>query len=591
MERHLAAILAADVAGYSRMVAEDEEGTLQTLGAYRAAISDLVTEHIGRIFGTAGDSIVVEFASAVQAVRAAVAIQRALKRRNADLPESRRIKFRIGLNLGDVIAEGSDLLGDGVNIAARLQEVAAPAGICLTGAVREQIEGKLNFPIASLGERSLKNIPRPIPVYRVDWELEALAAADLLGGGALALPDKPSIAVLPIVNMSGDPEQEYFADGITEDLITALSHYRWFFVIARHSTFAYKGRAVDVKQVARELGVRYVLEGSVRKVGTRIRATAQLIEADSGNHLWAERFDRDLANIFALQDEITQNVVAAIEPEMLLVEGRRAARKSTASLDAFDCCMRGQWHFHQLTRENNSKAETWLRRSISLDPTFAQAHMALARTLNNRIWQGWSRDIEQDLAGGYAAAVRAVSLDDRDPYAHYALSWLSIAKRQHEQALAEAQRAIDLNPNFALGFWVLGVVRTFIGHFPEAVDAMLRSIRLNPHDAQAGAMLGNLALAQYHQRNYAEAAGLADRALRGRRTTSILPTLLASLGQLGKSAEPKDIIAELKRLVPVDAERYWDIINPYAEARHLAHLVEGLRKAGVSEPRRLWGGA
>jgi adenylate cyclase len=341
MERRLAAILAADVAGYSRMVAEDEEGTLQTLGAYRAAISDLVTEHIGRIFGTAGDSVVVEFASAVQAVRAAVAIQRALKRRNADLPERRRIEFRIGLNLGDVIVEGSDLLGDGVNIAARLQEVAAPAGICLAGAVLEQIEGKLNFPVTSLGERSLKNIPRPIAVYRVDWELETLAAADLLGGGALALPDKPSIAVLPIVNMSGDPEQEYFADGITEDLITALSHYRWFFVIARNSTFAYKGRAVDVKQVARELGVRYVLEGSVRKAGTRIRATVQLIEADSGNHLWAERFDRDLVNIFALQDEITQSVVAAIEPEMLLVEGRRAARKSTASLDAFDCCMRG----------------------------------------------------------------------------------------------------------------------------------------------------------------------------------------------------------------------------------------------------------
>jgi adenylate cyclase len=591
MERRLAAILAADVAGYSRMVAEDEEGTLQTLGAYRATISDLVTEHIGRIFGTAGDSIVVEFASAVQAVRAAVAIQRALKRRNADLPERRRIEFRIGLNLGDVIVEGSDLLGDGVNIAARLQEVAAPAGICLTGAVREQIEGKLNFPIAALGERSLKNIPRPIPVYRIDWELEALAAADLLSGGALALPDKPSIAVLPIVNMSGDPEQEYFADGITEDLITALSHYRWFFVIARNSTFAYKGRAVDVKQVARELGVRYVLEGSVRKVGTRIRATAQFIEADSGNHLWAERFDRDLVNIFALQDEITQSVVAAIEPEMLLVEGRRAARKSTASLDAFDCCMRGLWHFHQLTGENNSKAETWLRRSLALDPTFAQAHMALARTLNNRIWRGWSRDIEQDLADGYAAAVRAVSLDERDPYTHYALSWLSIVKCQHEQALAEAQRAIDLNPNLALGFWVLGVIRTYIGHFPEAVDAMLRSIRLNPHDAQAGAILGNLALAHYHQGNYPEAAGLADRALRRRGQVTILPTLLASLGQLGKSAEAKDIIAELKLPVPVDAERYWHTINPYAEARHLVHLVEGLRKAGVSEPRRLWGGA
>src|SRR5215468_5258145 len=304
VKRRLAAILAADVAGYSRMVAEDEEVTLRTLGAYRHAIGDRISEHTGRIFGTAGDSVMAEFTSAVQAVRAAVAIQQALQRRNADLPEGRRMEFRIGINLGDVVAEGDDLLGDGVNIAARLQAIAAPAGICLSGAVREQIEGKLDFPLAALGERTLKNIPRPVAVYRVDWAADVLPTG-VLGGAAPTLPDKPSMAVLPFANLSGDPEQDYFVDGITEDIITALSHYRWFFVIARNSTFAYKGRpGVDVKQVARELGVRYVLEGSVRKAGNRIRATAQLIEAESGKHLWAERFDRELSDIFALQDDI-----------------------------------------------------------------------------------------------------------------------------------------------------------------------------------------------------------------------------------------------------------------------------------------------
>src|SRR5262249_24007843 len=291
---------------------------------------------------------------------------------------SRRLEFRIGLNLGDVVVEGADLLGDGVNIAARLQEVAAPAGICLSGAVREQVEGKLDFPLATLGERRLKNIPRAVPIFRVDWGVDAPTVTAVLGGGALALPDKPSIAVLPFANLSGDPEQEYFVDGITEDIITALSHYRWFFVIARNSTFAYKGRpGVDVKQVGRELGVRYVVEGSLRRSGNRIRATAQLIEADSGKHIWAERFERDLSDIFALQDEITQSIVGAIEPEMLMVEGGRAARKSVVNLDAFDCCMRGVWHFHQHTSDDSRQAERWLRRSIELDPRLAHSHTYL----------------------------------------------------------------------------------------------------------------------------------------------------------------------------------------------------------------------
>jgi adenylate cyclase len=579
--RRLIAILAADVAGYSGLMAQDEEGTLRTLSAYRAVISDLAAEHSGRIFGSAGDGFIVEFLSAVQAVRAAVAIQRALLRHNSDLPADRRMEFRIGVNLGDVVAQGEDRLGHGVNVAARLQGIAEPSGICISATVRDHIEGKLNFPLLNLGERRLKNIPRPVEVFRVEWEAAAEAAERLIGA-RLMVPDKPSIAVLPFVNMSGDPEQEYFADGISEDIITALSHYRWFFVIARNSTFAYKGRSVDVKQVARELGVRYVLEGSVRKAGGRIRATAQLIEADAGNHIWAEHFDRDVTDIFALQDEITQSVVAAIEPELQSVEGKRAVRKSaSANLDSFDCCMRGIWHFNQFTPEDSSQAEIWLRRSIQADPAFAQAHMMLARLLSTRIWWGWSPNIDQDLTDGYLAAAHSATLDERDPYCHYALFLFSILTRRHDQALTQAQRSLDLSSNFSLGYFALGWIRIYIGHFPEAIDPILRSQRLNPNDPQSGAHLAIVGLAYYHQREYETALRYAESGPRRRRHPLVLRTLLASLGQLGRIKEAQAILQEIEQSETTAQRRYWEITNPYLHDSHLAHLRDGVLKAGL----------
>jgi TolB-like protein/class 3 adenylate cyclase len=578
--RRLAAILAADVVGYSRLVAEDEEGTLRTLGAYRAAIADLVREHGGRIFGTAGDSVIVEFASAVQSVRAAVAIQRALQRHNADLPPTRRLEYRIGINVGDVVAEGDDLLGDGVNVAARLQEVASPAGICISGAVREQTEGKLEFHINPLGERALKNIPRRVAVHAVDWSPEVVTA-DMLGDSLLALPDKPSIAVLPFVNMSGDREQEYFADGVTEDIITALSHYRWFFVIARNSTFAYKGRALDVKQIARELGVRYVLEGSVRRSASRVRATAQLVDAETGTHLWAERFDRDFSDVFALQDEITQSVVAAIEPEMLLVEGKRATRKNVASLDAFDNCMRGIWHFQQFARDENRVAEGLLRRAIDLDPNLALAHSYLTRTLNNRVWLGWSEDVDKDIADEFAAASRAVALDERDPYSHYALSQAAMLTLHHEQSVAAAQRAIDLSPNFALGYFALGHIRIYVGRSSEAIDPLLRCLRLNPSDRQSEVYLGMTALAQYHIGNFEDSSEHCRRALRVRPHRWILRILLAALGQLDRREEAAAALAELEELRPPQPERHWEVTMPYADRASRAFFEEGLRKASL----------
>ena len=398
---------------------------------------------------------------------------------------------------------------------------------------------------------------------------------------ALALPDKPSIAVLPFSNMSGDPEQEYFADGITEDIITALSHHRWFFVIARNSTFVYKARAVDVKQVALELGVRYILEGSVRRAGQRVRITGQLVEAETGNHLWAERFDRDMADIFAIQDEITQSVVGAIEPEMLLIEGKRAFRKQVGNLDAFDCCMRAMWHFSQLAPEDQEQAVALLRQAITLDPNLAQAHMTLARTLNARIWYGWSSDIAKDVSEIYAAATRSVSLDDRDPYSHYALCWASLLRQMHAQALAEAQRSIDLNPNFALGFFSLGLVRVYIGHFTEALDSLLRSLRLNPNDPQAGSFLSFVALAHYHRENYEEAAHHGQLAVRARRPYLALRALLASLGQLGRIEEARPLLDEFIARQPKDPHRQFEVTTPYLDVKYREHLADGLRRAGV----------
>jgi adenylate cyclase len=580
--RRLAAILAADVAGYSRLMATDEEATVRTLDTYRRTIADLVNEHGGRIFGSAGDSVIAEFSSAVQAVRAAVAIQRALHRHNADLPQDRRMNFRIGINVGDVVADGDNLLGDGVNVAARLEGVAEPGGICISGSVRDQIYGKLSFGLTSLGERSLKNIGRPIPAYAVDWHPGDPVATGVLGG-ALVLPDKPSIAVLPLSNMSGDPEQEYFADGITEDLITALSHHRWFFVIARNSTFVYKGRPVDVKQIARELGVRYILEGSVRRAGPRVRITGQLIEAETGNHLWAERYDRELTDIFAIQDEITQNVVAAIEPEMLLVEGKRAFSKNVSNLDAFDRCMRAMWHFSQVTPEHHQQAVALLRTAITLDPNLAQAHMVLARTLNGQIWYGWSTNPERDIVEAYAEAERSVALDERDPYSHYAFCWASLNKGMHAQALSEAQRSIDLNPNFALGFFSLGLTRVYLGHFTEASDALLRSLRLNPNDPQAGSFMSFVALAHYHQENYEEAAHFGELAARARRSYLSVRALLASLGQLGRVEEAKPLLHEFMSRQPNDPKRHFELTTPYADVKYREHLLDGLRRAGLPE--------
>src|SRR6266568_3835742 len=413
VERRLTAILAADVAGYSRLMGGDEEGTLVQLKAHRSALVDpKITEHRGRIVKTTGDGVLVEFSSVVDAVRCAVDVQRGMAERNAGVPQEKRIEFRIGINLGDIIIDGGDIFGDGVNVAARLEGIAEPGNICISDDAYRHVRDKVDVPFEDAGEQSLKNIARPVRAYRV-W----ISGAESRVRPALALPDKPSIAVLPFHNMSGDPEQEYFADGIVEDIITALSRFKSLFVIARNSSFTYKGRAVDVKQVGRELGVRYILEGSVRKAANRVRITGQLIDSATNAHLWADRFDGALEDIFDLQDQVTASVVGAIGPQLEQAEIERAKRKPTESLDAYDYFLRSMAGVHQFTRDANNDALRLFNKAIELDPEFAAAYGAAARCYAQRIANGWMVDRAREIAEADRLARRGAQLGKDDAVA------------------------------------------------------------------------------------------------------------------------------------------------------------------------------
>ncbi len=419
VDRRLAAILAADVVGFSRLVGRDEEGTIARLKALRQELIDpSIARHGGRIVKTMGDGVLVEYPSVVDAVRNAAELQQAIAGHEADGPEDDRIRFRIGVNLGDIVIDGDDILGDGVNVAARLEALSEPNGVCISGAAFDQVDGKLDLAFDDLGEREMKNIRKPVRVYRVRMDRGRAEAATAGEAATLAMPDKPSIAVLPFENMSGDPEQDYFSDGITEDLITALSRIRWFFVIARNSTFAYKGRGVDVREVARELGVRYVIEGSVRKAGNRVRLTAQLIDGPTGTHVWATRYDRDLEDIFAVQDELTQTVVGAIEPELSKAEQERARLKKPEALDVWDIYLRGMSSLNALTGESLAEAEKTFARAIALDSGFAGAVAGLAEVHYYTVVLGLAADPDAARRAALEAARRAAELDREDAGAH-----------------------------------------------------------------------------------------------------------------------------------------------------------------------------
>jgi TolB-like protein len=561
----------------------DEEGTLLELKAHRKELVDpKILEHRGRIVKTTGDGILVEFVSVVDAVRCAVDIQRGMAERNITAAVEKRIEFRIGINVGDIISDADDIYGDGVNVAARLQALADPGGIYVSRVVHDQVRDKLNFGFDDMGEQTVKNIARPVSVHRV--RIDDDAAPKSVGNGSgrfeTTISDRPALAVLPFVNLSGDPEQEYFADGVSEDIITALSKLRWFFVIARNSSFTYKGKAVDVKRAARELGVRYVLEGSVRKGGNRVRITAQLIDASTGNHIWANRYDGDLTDVFALQDEITKKVVAAIEPRLLEAEGLRSQSRSPERLGAWDMVIRANSIFWRLTKAETEHAIDLLQQAVSRYPEYAPAHSLLAFILLIAGYIG-ARSNEAQLTQASTLARRAAELDDSDPWAHLALGFAAFMRRQTPIAAADLHRSLSLNPNFAAAHGYLGWALAFDGQTSLASAHLEEAIRLSPHDPQNAIFNTGLAIVHYFTGDYARAVEFSRKALEQRSAfTAGYRIHVASLAQAGQLDEAREALARLKEVHPALSIAWIQQNVPYTAAA-MAKFVEGMRKAGL----------
>jgi adenylate cyclase len=585
VERKLAAILAADVVGYSRLMGEDEAGTLAHLKEHRRELIDpKISEHKGRIVKTTGDGMLIEFPSVVEAVACAVAVQRGMAERNVATPEEQRIVFRVGVNLGDIIiGEDNDIHGDGVNVAARLEGIAKPGGICISGTVRDHIGDRLDLAFEDMGEQTLKNIARPVRAYRVRLGTAKRTPANSAAEATptLALPDKPSVAVLPFANMSSDPEQEFFADGIAEDVTTALSRYPSLFVIARNSCFTYKGRAVDVKQVGRELGVRYVLEGSLRKSGNRIRVTAQLVEAETGNHVWAERYDRDLADIFAVQDEITEAVTIAIAPAIAEAERQRAMRRPPESLDAWAAYQRGLWHLSKVTVEDFTIALKLFETGTHLDPGFAGCYsgLALGRLQASAVYQLGDPVEAQSSAELFAR--RAVALDGANAEALSCLGWALQARGELAGALAEIEQALAMSPNLAVAHWHRGAVLIFLGRPKEGLASIDASIRLDPRNPFSVIRLLNITCGLYFSGEYEATVDAAGRLIRSYPDfPMVYRWSAAALGQLGRNTEAKDALDKAMNLAPAAFNMYVRNRVPWFRPEDHAHLLDGLRKAG-----------
>ncbi len=578
VERRLAAILAADVAGYSRLMGVDEEATLTTLKEHRSELLDpKIAEHRGRIVKTTGDGALIEFASAVDAVRCAMEIQRAMAKRNASIPEERRIEFRIGINVGDIIIDEGDIYGDGVNIAARVETLASQGAICISDNAYQQIKGKLAIEVSDMGEQQLKNIAQPVRVFSV--HLDGAPARP-----ALALPDKPSIAVLPFNNMSGDPEQEYFADGIVEDIITALSRVKSFFVIARNSSFTYKGKAVDIKQVSRELGVRYVLEGSVRKGADRVRITAQLIDSASGSHLWAEHYDRQLTDVFAVQDEITWNIVNAIQPELTHAEIERVHRKLPENLGAWDLVLRARALSSKMTPNDNAKAKALLQQAIIIDPEYGAAYRLLSWCFAVEGFFGWSERPWNSFQEGERYVETAVRLDPDDAEPLQGLAQILIMTSRAQNAIEVARRAIELNPNSSAGYsWLAGAL-AFAGHPEEAIVAAERALRSSPRDPFRFGTFMTISNAHF-------IAGRSEVALDwARKAVQLAPNWVGGYINIAAIAAELELMPEAKAAavkITLLAPRFRLAgvrKNPlFARKEDIERLVGGLRKAGLPE--------
>ncbi|MEE9509792.1 MAG: adenylate/guanylate cyclase domain-containing protein [Candidatus Bathyarchaeia archaeon] len=622
VKRKLAAIFSADVKGYSRLMGDDEVATIRTLEEYREVMSMHIERQGGRVVDSPGDNLLAEFSSVVDAVESAVEVQRHLKTKNAELPENRKMEFRIGINLGDVIEEGERIYGDGVNIAARIESLADAGGICISGTAFDQVKNKLNLGYEFRGKHDVKNIEEPVRVYKVlmepegagkvigevspktrQWQKAAIASlvVIIIVAGVLAIWNfylgrpskepassdrmaftqlhKPSIAVLPFVNMSRDPEQEYFSDGMTEDLITDLSKISGLFVIARNSVFTYKGKPVKVEEVGRDLNVQYVLEGSVRKAGNRVRISAQLIEATTKRNLWAERYDRDLEDIFALQDEVTEKIVAALSVKLTEDEQKRLLRKYTDDMKAYDYYLRGLEYYHRMTGEANIQARQMLERAVDSDPEFAAAYAYLGLT-HWADWALWGSQEPQTLERAFELAKKAIALDDQQPEGHALLGEIYLWKKQYEQSIAEMNKAIAIDPNAFDGFARLASVLNFSGRPDEAIEFMNKAMKLNP--VYPVWYPFNIGHAYFLKGQYEEAIVIMKRVID--RNPNFLPPyafLAVSYVELKQEKEAHSVATELKRLNPNHS--FVDSLKriPYKDEAILERIFYNLRKAGV----------
>jgi TolB-like protein/class 3 adenylate cyclase/Tfp pilus assembly protein PilF len=587
VERRLAAVLAADVGGYSRLMGRDEEGTLANLKSFRKTLIDpAVAAHRGRIVKTTGDGMLVEFASAVDAARCAAEIQRGMAEQNADVPQDVRIEFRIGIHVGDIIIDDNDIFGDGVNIAARLEGIAEPGGVCISDDAQRQIRGKVDIAFEDLGLQTLKNIAEPMRAWRMrlDGRASPIAPAKPAAGSPppLALPDKPSVAVLPFQNMSGDPEQEYFADGMVEDIITALSRFKSLFVIARNSSFTYKGKAVDIKQVGRELGVRYVLEGSVRKAGNRVRITGQLIEASTGRHLWADKFDGALEDVFGLQDQITTSVVGLIAPTLEAAEIERAKQKPTERLDSYDFYLRGMALANRM--RSLPEAREFFRKAFEQDPEYGAAYAMAA----------WTLMIQQSISGvplsaemraeGIRLAHRAAAVGSDDAFtlarAGHVLTYLG---HEYDRGASMVEQAVALNPNLAMAWHARGWVSLMGGDGERSVESFDRMIRLSPLDPlRIGAWNGS-AFALSYLRRFEEGCAVAMKSIQFVANAHTLGALIVNLIGAGREAEAREAVAQLVKLQPDFRVSHVNEAFPVRSADERNRMVDALRKAGLPD--------
>lgn len=571
--------------GYTRLIGLDEDGTIARQRALRHSIVDPeLAKNAGRVVKTTGDGLLVEFGSAVDAVRCAISVQELVARHEEELPADRRIRYRVGINLGDVVVEGDDLLGDGVNVAARLEGIAEPGGICISDAVYRSVEARVEARFENLGEQSVKNIAAPVRTWKWIRDVDGGPADDegLAKGGAEA--GKPSIAVLPFTNMSGDSEQEYFADGMAEDIITELSKMPWFFVVARNSTFTYKGRAVDVKAVGAELGVSYVLEGSVRKAGSRLRINAQLIDARTGNHVWADRFDRQIADIFDIQDEITQAIIGAVSPEFVSAEIRKSQHKDPKQLDAWECVMRGRSLVWKLGREEAVEARKLFEQAIELSPgdQLGLSDLALVHFLD--AFYEWSDSREISLERMVSTARRAVAVDEGDPLALTILAWAYLFARNWDEALVTIDQAIAISPNFAPAIGIRGTILACSDEPDLAITAVGNAIRRSPRDGFMPYWLMGQFWACHSMQNYREAEAVARQAIRAApNNPTFRRQLVVALHQLGRADECRLALAEYRRVVPgATADDAANI--PARNRQHLDRYVKILEEAGL--PRR-----